>query len=53
MGDASKASTKLGRDHQISEEKMCAEMVASDLKLAKRQAFLASHGYDLSADEGG
>ena len=53
MGDASKARKKLGWVPQISVEKMCAEMVASDLKLAKRQAFLASHGYDLSADEGG
>ncbi|MDB4528419.1 GDP-mannose 4,6-dehydratase [Pseudomonadales bacterium] len=53
MGDASKARKKLGWVPEISVEKMCAEMVASDLKLAKRQAFLASHGYDLSADEGG
>jgi GDPmannose 4,6-dehydratase len=46
LGDASKAKNQLGWTPTISAQQMCAEMVAEDLKMAKRQALLKSHGYD-------
>lgn len=45
LGDPSKAKKKLGWVPEISVEEMCAEMVASDLDKAKRQALLTQHGH--------
>lgn len=47
LGDPSKAKAKLGWEPEISAREMCAEMVAEDLKAAKRYALLKSHGYAL------
>ena len=47
LGDASKAKKELGWEPEIGAREMCAEMVAEDLKSAKRHAFLKEHGMDL------
>ena len=47
LGDPSKAKTKLGWEPQITAQEMCAEMVAHDLRAAKRHALLKLHGLDL------
>ena len=47
LGDPSKAKTKLGWEPQITAQEMCAEMVANDLRAAKRHALLKLHGLDL------
>ena len=47
LGDPSKAKEKLGWEPQISAREMCAEMVAQDLRNARRQRILMDHGYDL------
>ena len=46
LGDPSKAKARLGWEPFISTQEMCAEMVASDLKDAKRNALLKKHGYE-------
>jgi GDPmannose 4,6-dehydratase len=46
LGDPSKAKEKLGWVPEITAREMCAEMVASDLKNARRHALLAQHGFD-------
>lgn len=38
----------LGWEPEITIEKMCSEMVASDLEKQKQHAFLKSHGYDVA-----
>ena len=43
LGDASKARARLGWAPTITLEQMCAEMVAEDLKVARRHALLRSH----------
>ena len=48
LGDPTKAKKKLGWTPQITVEEMCSEMVTEDLKIAKRHAFLKSHGYDFT-----
>lgn len=48
LGDPAKAKEKLGWTPKITVQEMCAEMVAEDLKTAKRHALLKNHGYDLS-----
>ena len=48
LGDPSKAKQKLGWVPEITVQEMCAEMVAEDLKVAKRHAFLKSHGHDMA-----
>ena len=48
LGDPSKAKSKLGWVPEITVEEMCAEMVASDLRIAKQQALLISHGFDIA-----
>lgn len=48
LGDPSYAKKKLGWQPEISARDMCTEMVAADLAVARRHAFLASHGYELS-----
>ena len=54
LGDPSKAKSQLGWTPEISVQQMCAEMVAEDLKVAKRHAFLKDNGHDLavSIEEG-
>ncbi|MDP5143077.1 GDP-mannose 4,6-dehydratase [Rheinheimera baltica] len=47
LGDPSKAKQKLGWVPEITTQEMCAEMVAEDLKAAKRHALLKQHGYEL------
>jgi GDPmannose 4,6-dehydratase len=47
LGDPSKAREKLGWVPEISVQEMCAEMVAADLKVAQRHAFLKAHGHDV------
>lgn len=46
LGDPTKAKVKLGWVPEVSVHEMCAEMVAEDLKAAKRQALLKKHGLD-------
>lgn len=47
LGDASRAREKLGWTPEISAREMCSEMVAEDLKTAKRHRLLRDHGLDL------
>ncbi len=47
LGDPTKAKEKLGWTPEITARQMCAEMVAEDLKVAKRHALLKQHGYEL------
>lgn len=48
LGDPSKAKADLGWAPEITVEEMCREMVESDLRDAKRQALLKSHGLSQS-----
>lgn len=48
LGDASKAKRDLGWEPEITAQQMCAEMVAEDLRAAKKMAFLRTHGHDVS-----
>jgi len=48
LGDPSKAKEKLGWTPEITVQEMCAEMVAEDLKAAKRHALLKEHGYSVA-----
>ncbi|RBP52623.1 GDP-mannose 4,6-dehydratase [Arenicella xantha] len=45
LGDPSKARSKLNWKPQITVDVMCAEMVASDVAEAKRDALLRKHGF--------
>ena len=47
LGDPGKAKDKLGWTPEITVQEMCAEMVAEDLKVAQRHAFLKAHGHDV------
>ena len=47
LGSPAKAKKKLGWEPQITAQEMCAEMVANDLKVARRHALLKGHGLDL------
>jgi len=47
LGDPSKAKAKLGWIPEITVQEMCAEMVAEDLKTARRHALLKAHGMEL------
>lgn len=47
LGDPSKAKSKLGWEPEITVQEMCAEMVAEDLKTARRHALLKEHGMDV------
>jgi len=47
LGDPSKAKARLGWVPEITTQQMCAEMVASDLKVAQRHALLRAHGHDV------
>jgi GDPmannose 4,6-dehydratase len=46
LGDPTKAKKKLGWTPEISVQSMCAEMIAEDLKIAQRNAFLSERGFD-------
>ena len=52
LGDPSKAKKKLGWAPQITAQEMCAEMVATDLKIAKQYVLLKAHGYEASISAG-
>lgn len=47
LGDPTKAKERLGWVPEISVQAMCEEMVAEDLKVAKRYALLKDHGYNV------
>ncbi len=47
LGSPAKAKKKLGWEPQITAQEMCADMVANDLKVARRHALLKEHGLDL------
>jgi GDPmannose 4,6-dehydratase len=47
LGNPSKALDKLGWQATTSAREMCAEMMAEDLRAARRHALLKSHGLDL------
>jgi len=47
LGDSSKAKRNLGWIPEISAKEMCKEMIATDLKEAKRNKFLLDSGYDI------
>lgn len=47
LGDPSKAKEKLGWVPKISFEELVSEMVSEDLKLAKRDALIKEHGYQV------
>lgn len=49
LGDPTKAREQLGWTPEITAQEMCAEMVAEDLKTARRHALLKAHGLDLPA----
>jgi len=48
LGDPSKAKLKLGWIPEIKAQEICAEMVATDLAEAKRNALLKSRGYEVN-----
>lgn len=47
LGDPTKAKEKLGWTPEITTQEMCAEMVADDLRTAKRHALLKRHGFEI------
>lgn len=51
LGDPTKAKEKLGWTPEITVQEMCAEMVAEDLKVAKRHALLKLHGHDIPVSQ--
>ena len=48
LGDATRAREELGWRPEISVETMCAEMVANDVEVAKRNSLLKTHGFNVS-----
>ena len=48
LGDPSKAKELLGWEPETSAREMCTEMVAEDLRIAKRHALLKEHGHQVS-----
>jgi GDPmannose 4,6-dehydratase len=47
LGNPAKAKAKLGWVPEITVQEMCAEMVAEDLKTARRHALLKAHGMEM------
>lgn len=47
LGDPAKAKDKLGWMTEITAQEMCSEMVAEDLKAARRYALLKKHGLEV------
>jgi len=54
LGDPTKAKETLGWIPEITVQEMCSEMVAEDLKVAQRTAFLKANGHEVavSLEEG-
>lgn len=48
LGNPIKAKMRLGWVPEITAQQMCSEMVAEDLRVAKRTAFLKAHGHDVT-----
>ncbi len=48
LGDPAKAKELLGWVPEITAREMCAEMVAEDLRAAKRHALLKQHGHEVA-----
>lgn len=48
LGDPTKAKEDLGWVPEITVQEMCSEMVAEDLKVSKRHAFLKAHGHHVT-----
>lgn len=48
LGDPSRAQQRLGWSPEITVQQMCAEMVAEDLKVAQRHAFLKANGHEVA-----
>ena len=53
LGDPTRAKEILGWEPEISVQEMCAEMVASDLNDARRNALLKQHGYNVTVSAEG
>ncbi len=49
LGDPTKARKILGWTPEITVQEMCAEMMAEDLKIAKRNVLFKQHGLDIPA----
>lgn len=47
LGDPTKAKQRLGWEPTTSVEDMCQEMIENDLEVAKRNALLKKHGYNV------
>jgi GDPmannose 4,6-dehydratase len=47
LGDPAKAKARLGWVPEITAQEMCAEMVAEDLRTARRHALLREHGMEM------
>jgi GDPmannose 4,6-dehydratase len=47
LGDPSKAKRELGWTPEATAREMCAEMVAEDLRIARRHALLKAHGLEV------
>src|SRR6056297_1507985 len=47
LGDPARAKARLGWEPHITAREMCAEMVAEDLRTARRHALLKEHGMQL------
>ncbi|MFT6408006.1 MAG: GDPmannose 4,6-dehydratase [Arenicella sp.] len=47
LGDPTKAREQMGWQPEITVQQMCAEMVAHDLEVAKRDSLLKKHGFDI------
>jgi GDPmannose 4,6-dehydratase len=53
LGDPAKAKRVLGWEPEITAREMCAEMVAEDLKSARKHALLREHGHDVAVTREG
>ena len=51
LGDPTRAKQRLGWEPQITAQQMCAEMVAEDLRTARRHRLLREHGLDLPVSQ--
>lgn len=51
LGNPAKAKDKLGWVPEITVEEMCAEMVASDLEVARSHSLLKAHGHHVSVSK--
>jgi GDPmannose 4,6-dehydratase len=53
LGDPAKAKRVLGWEPEITAREMCAEMVAEDLKSARKHALLRQHGHEVAVTREG